>query len=1013
MSSHWRWSTLNADVENQASEVGGKVLERYKETTIHVKAQAESVYGKRFLKRFGVALRSGWACLFAGLVLQFSDPVKHWLALPYFSLVICLNLVESNLGAVLRNLVGVVIGLAQALSVGAVCYLIFGTSLSLVATVLIIFFSSFYVSYPAGLLGQEMARKVALAVVGIIFTSAHSGANKDSMFFLVRIAGTVLFGAGCALAAALIPIPGFAYWEIQNAAKDTIKGDSEVFRTSCEAFCATEVSKLSSVFLHAKYLFKSATMSLDDLNSKMGDVYWELQPLSLLPGCKRLSEGLNMLKLHMMGMGMALQSGLILKYTPPIMSATLKEVLPTLGDRAKAMLELTVKMRNSPAAVAQKENLLDEAIEDLKAFDECLRKARTESYYKSTKEDEKDSLGDLVISDQPQDQATKRSIKRLYESMVPTYFFLFNLRMYFTEVMKMLNPNSTGKVANEMHKVAKHGGRVPMISQELDQDGEPINKVVPAVAMANQGCNPPKDAGKFSEALTPTLICKVCATKRRDITPLAKDTALSRFWKQAVASCCRLNFKQALQAAKFSLAMSIAATAGILYDKNFAFWATVALGFIIQNHQGGIFRMANLRLQGTAIGSIYGYLMVIALHGNSQYVLITLIPWVVLLSYLRFSKLFGPAGVIAGLTAAIVMLGSTGAPIQDLAVTRITENFIGVLALILVESFLLSDRAVVLVRKELVSSLVDLRDCVKEVVKAYGGSFCDEHRNAVAARIKQLESQLRARIAEQIKLQSEAVNEPELWNVPFPADVYAKFVNIQTRMLDLLHFMVLSLHAASEETLGSQIQKLVVPLQGSLDALEEEVWSSLHLRQGLLKCSRKEVDLMSRNSSSWHKQSRLLREASSDSVHTRGGCQDDLQEMVGKVHPLLILECIQRDVDGTPLTLKRRIEEFESSYERVVGDFIAERKNDENAPILSNNAMLSFSALTFSLLSLLNETVELEKAVYQLLYVEHPWSLFEFWELVDQEMPSKPVDQEMTTMPPSSPSRPAAPASAS
>ncbi|KAL2614098.1 hypothetical protein R1flu_025790 [Riccia fluitans] len=982
------FDTESSGFEEQHSGIAG----RYQDATTHLKARAKSVYGKRFLKRLGVACRSGWACLFAGVVLQFVDPAEEWLAIPYFSLVICLNLVESSFGAVLHNFIGVLIGLAQALSVGAICYLIFGTSLSLVATVVIIFFSSFYVSYPAGVLGQEMARKVALALVGIIFTSAHSGANNGSMFFLISLAGTTLFGAGCALAAAIIPIPGLAFWEIRTSAKAAVRGDAEVFKYSCEAFCAREVSKLSSVFLHAKYLFKTATMSLDDVNSKMCDVYWELQPLGLLPACKRLSEGLNILKLHMMGMSMALQSGLILKYTPAEMASNLKPVLSRLGDRGKAMLELTVKMRNSKLAVIDKEKLLDKAREDLKIFDECLNVARLESYYEK-KEDETNhgttSLGDLVVTGQPQNRATEKVIKRLFQSMVPTYFFLFNLRMYFTEIMKMLNPYSTGKVANEMYKIAEHGGRVPMISHELDQNGEPITKVVAAVAGSAS-----KPQNKHSGVLTPapTFRCKMCDNKKKDVsTQIKKDSRFSCLWKWIVANSCRLKWKQAVKAAKFSLAMSIGAIAGILYDKRFAFWAMVALGFIIQNHQGGVFRMANLRLQGTVIGSIYAYLMVIIIHNHPDYVLVALIPWVVLLSYLRFSKLFGPAGVIAGLTAAIVMLGSNGAPIQDLAVIRITENFIGVLALILVESLVFPDRAIILARKELVSSLVDLRDCVKEVVKAYTGNFCDEHRKSVAGRIKQLESALRAKIAEQVKLQSEAVNEPELWNNPFPAEPYAQLVQIQSRMLDLLHFMVLSFHAASEETLGSQIRKLVGPLQGSLDALEDEVWSSLHLLQGLLQCTRKKIDLMSTDSNSWHRDTARLHRAASRHSHDQGGCSNqELQEMVGTVHPLLVLECIQRDVDGTPLTLKKRIEEFESSYETVVGGFIAQKKKDPSAPFLNNSALLSFSALTFSLLSLLKETVELEKAVHQLLYFEQPSSVLEFWESVDQEMTSVP-----------------------
>ncbi|BFI28521.1 hypothetical protein MPTK2_2g20340 [Marchantia polymorpha subsp. ruderalis] len=958
-----------------------------------VKARMKSLYGKRFFQRLHVALRSGWACLFAGVVLQFATPVTDWLAIPFFSLVICLNLVESSLGAVVKNLVGVVIGLGQALSVGSLVYLIFGCSLDLVPTIVIIFFSSFYVAYPAGLLGQEMSRKVALALIGIIFTSAHSGANENSMFFLIRLGATTLFGAGCALLAVIVPFPGLAYWEIKTSAKATVRGDAELFKTNCEAFCAREVSKLSSVFLHAKYLSKTACITLDDLNSRMADVYWELRPLGKMSACKRMSEGLNVIRLHMMGMGMALQSGLILQYTPAKMTTNLRYSLTCLAERSKAMLELTAKMGSGESMVQEKERLLAKAREDLKTFDQVLRIAREESYY--FKNDEEVTLGELVTTggQAPPSPTSEKCIKHLFQSMVPTYFFLFNLKLYFCETMKMLDPNSTGKVANEMHKVANAGGHVPMISYELDKHAVPIAVVVSPVA--DEASKPPKVPKPVSGLLTsqPTFRCSVCDKQRREEPCVIKDTMIQNIWARVCESFCSFKYQQVVRALKISLAMAIAALAGILYNKKFAFWAVVTVGFIIQNHQGGSFRMANLRLQGTVIGSIYAYLMVIVIHDHPDFVLVALIPWVVVLSYLRFSKLFGAAGVIAGLTAAIVMLGSNGAPIQELAVTRITENFIGVLALIFVESLVFPDRAAILCRKELVSSLVDLRDCVKAVVAAYTGHFCDEHRRIVASDIKKLEAQLRSRIAEQSKLQAEAVMEPELWNVPFPAEIYGQLVNIQTRMLDLLHFMVLSLHAATEECLGSQIRKLVGPLQGSLDALEEEVLSSLHLLQGLLQCTRYKIDLMSKNSGSWHHEAKSeLHRATSR--HDHGAPNDDLQDMVGKVHPLLVLECIRRDIDGTPLSLKNRMKDFEASYETVVEEFIVKKRADPNSPVLSNPAMLSFSALTFSLQTLLKETVELEKTIHQLLHFEHPWSVLEFWESVDEE-------KELLSVPPS------------
>lgn len=59
------------------------------------------------------------AWLFARVVLQFATPVTDWLAISFFSLVICLNLVKFSLVAVMKNLVSVMIRLGVALSVGS------------------------------------------------------------------------------------------------------------------------------------------------------------------------------------------------------------------------------------------------------------------------------------------------------------------------------------------------------------------------------------------------------------------------------------------------------------------------------------------------------------------------------------------------------------------------------------------------------------------------------------------------------------------------------------------------------------------------------------------------------------------------------------------------------------------------------------------------------------------------------------------------------------------------------
>ncbi|KAL2619948.1 hypothetical protein R1flu_000153 [Riccia fluitans] len=967
-----------------------------------IKAHMElSHYGKRFMHRIQVAMRSGWACLFCGGVVQFGSPVNKWLAIPFFSLVICLNIVDSNIGAVLRNSVSVMVGMGEALTLGAIVYLILGTHISLVTTLVCIFLCSFCVAYPTTLVGHEMARKVSLALVGIIFTAAYSGVNDGSIYFLVRLMGTTSLGVVCALVAVCFPIPGLAIWEVRGSAKSTVKGASKLYGTLTDAFCMKEMSQLSSIFLYAKFLAKTAASSLDDHNNKLDDAFWELRGFNKFPDFKRMTEGLNGLKLHMMGMCMALQSGFILQHRPPTMVILLRGIMKRLVERSTQMLDLTVRLKKSKSAQNLKKKQLELAREDLHSFDQKLKEAREKSYYQNLIiEDDQNCLEGLKVttSAQPEVQITAAGVEDLFHSMVPTYFFLFNLRRYFTEVMHMLDCK---EVANPVQDVGSSRFHMPVLHQTEIADGlsEKVEVVVTPIAdelvkgsterrkidvVFPSTDESDSESKADTQPITPSriipksmiLICAVCRRLSLEREQKASNSTLWKWlWEQV-----RKRFKrhQVVRALKISLAMSLAALAGCLYNRMYSFWAEITVAFIIQNQQGGSFRMANLRLQGTVIGSIYAYLLVNILSKHPKLLLLSLVPWVVMLNYLKFSKLFGASGVIAGLTAAIVMLGGDGLPIQQLAVIRITENFIGVLALILVEAIVWPQRAAALSRKELVSCFIDLRDCVKTVVEAYTGHHCHLHRKLVVQEIRELEGHVRKRIAQQMLLQAEAQMEPELWSHPFPAEIYSKLLHIQSRMHDLLLLMLSSLHAAIEDCLTEQIHKLVGPLQTSLAALEDEVLSSLHLLQKLLQMGTSTVDGLSKNSSCEKKRPKIRTLITN--VH--GKSFSDLRKMMGEVHPLLLLESQERDIDGTPLSLKRTMDAFEASYEHVVGGFIADKKANPDAQILSNAAMLSFSALTFSLQSLLGETVQLQKAVHELLHFENPWSVLEFWESI-------------------------------
>ncbi|CAM6112392.1 unnamed protein product [Calypogeia fissa] len=465
------------------------------------------------------------------------------------------------------------------------------------------------------------------------------------------------------------------------------------------------------------------------------------------------------------------------------------------------------------------------------------------------------------------------------------------------------------------------------------------------------------------------------------------DGAAGRPWEVLRKLGLKPSKTQTKRSLKTALSMVLATTFGflVLKGKTQAFWAPVTVGFIIGNFQGGSWRISNLRLQGTVLGSIYGFLALNASNNHKWAILLLLTPWVIFSSYIRYSPDYGYSGLVSAFTAAVLMLGRYQNDIKSFAMDRITENFVGIMCFVFVETVIFPERAVVLVRRELVSSLVSLRDCVGAIVSVYTEEAlqeCPDCRSLAVIQIKQLEHRLRASFANQSVLSKEAALEPDLWFVPFPAEVYPKLIAIQGRMLDLLYFMVCSLHATTEECVSEQMETLLKPLRTSLTALQEEVIASLDFLQEILQVKPVHEGGIVPRLKRWLACCPGLTTAT-ESRTSRGDVEQQTQPQSTSPyphHPLLVLGRRDRSVDGIPTSLKAIMDSFERSFEEVFESLIAKTKEEGAIYMLSNTVMMSFGSLTFSLHALLRETVHLEKAVHELLQAESRWSVVDLWE---------------------------------
>ncbi|XP_022157897.1 uncharacterized protein LOC111024503 [Momordica charantia] len=84
-----------------------------------------------------------------------------------------------------------------------------------------------------------------------------------------------------------------------------------------------------------------------------------------------------------------------------------------------------------------------------------------------------------------------------------------------------------------------------------------------------------------------------------------------------------------LPALKSAIALGIAAFLGLIYSKENGFWASLGVAVSIGSGREATFKVANLKLQGTVVGSVYGVLCFVVLEKYLLGRLLCLLPWFV------------------------------------------------------------------------------------------------------------------------------------------------------------------------------------------------------------------------------------------------------------------------------------------------------------------------------------------------------------------------------------------------
>ncbi|CAM6118453.1 unnamed protein product [Calypogeia fissa] len=981
------------------------------------------MYWMRFVNKILVASRTGLACLIIGSMIMYvptKQLLERMLAFTTYAPTIAISACDNTVGKVVSNIWAIMQVALFVMLETMIILQFFPPPIPPGYMLTAIFISSFIVSLSKRV--TITGKKVGLAQISMTFIAANLDPHLDVVWMPLRFLASIFVGATAALLALLIPYPLLATLDVRRLSKSAVTSTSDLLQTVASAFCATDASTSYSICLHSKVLSQAASEILSELQVKQNHLQWEMRGCGRRSRFRNLTEGLEKLHLHLAGMELALQSHYLLQ-SSTILRATLEMPLMKVVQTSMALLNSFGKVRLWSSEVIDCVGLIKEGKEALVLFDEALFVARTKAFYLETRREPPIRIGPLTTT-----RSTTRSMenfsldallklptieairgfeslngghtievpddiispaKRAFMSRVTTYFFVFSLRLYIEGAMTLVdanwkNPASTapGLTANKALHIADEDSRPgPQLHMKDIETGSspssesnPINQTDPYDEKGNNASDPQP----LHLPYPPPGQCIQCALPTIPM-PRVNRECLLEFLK----SNLQPSKSQICKALKISLAMMLATIFGMLalpIDSHCA-WAPVTVAIFLGNHQGGSFRLAIMRIQGTVLGSIYGYLVVRTTQ-NGYLLLFGLMVWVTASDFVRSSKIHGYSGIVSAQSAATMILGDYPKEIKLFAMDRVTETFVGVMCFVFVETVLFPERAVILVKRELVSSLKGLRNCVASVCTAYAGRKCESCRCLAIDDVRKIEQALRTSLERQSMLCAEAMAEPDLWFVPFSGDVFNRLIAVQGRMLNPLCFMRFALQATVEENVDEHMQTLLKPVQASLMGLEEQVVSAIDFLQALfvvpeLATPMEKIFMLFFPPCLMSKRSRE-KAAARKAAHSR------------KVNtPLQLLGKRRRSVAGTPLHLKASQKHFEKDFEIMLEEVV--QRSRAGGIVVSNSVMLSLSSLSFCLHEIMKETVELEKTIYELLQAERPWSILDQW---DTDIPRNEVWQQ-------------------
>lgn len=249
------------------------------------------------------------------------------------------------------------------------------------------------------------------------------------------------------------------------------------------------------------------------------------------------------------------------------------------------------------------------------------------------------------------------------------------------------------------------------------------------------------------------------------------------------AACAKGCARRVKISAQFAVAMTLASVLALWVPDpvNFvgqrAFWGAVTVSFIIEKSPGAAVVKTTNRVLGTVLGSVYGFLAYELGKDHLWSLPLFLLPWIFLTTWIRSARQMQYTGVVAGFTAAIVML--TPVVIGDasaVAFARISYTTYGGVVVLVVTNVLFRRSARRLAREELDACRATLRRLLAATATSFGilgrpGGPTEGEMRAAQDELAKHSEAAAGQLRRLPGLLSEAQAEPSFGGA-FPAEAY-------------------------------------------------------------------------------------------------------------------------------------------------------------------------------------------------------------------------------------------------